>query len=306
MIGGRRPLQGRKAGDRRVRVDRPHAPYFRYTGPGQLVAREAASVPRTARGRALRPHPRGDLRAAARERGGDRRAPDEEEGPRDLQLGRHQLVRVRDRGNPARPRDRRRGRAARLHPGGDRDRAAAGRRLGVVPPGLPGVSERRRRVRRRPDQPRPDLRPDRRGLTAHRLRDDRRGLDGRGDRPDPVGLPARVRHPDRDRVRVDRADHDREPPRPARVRQHLRRPDLPVRRPGAGDRRDRGVPDRDRDRGSRAARTDGRAVRHRDARRPAAAEGVRRRIGRADRRRGDRQRRARVQAARNRRTPRTR
>jgi amino acid transporter len=53
VIGGRRPLQGRKAGDRRVRVDRPHSPYFRYAGPGQLVAREAASVPRSARGRAL-------------------------------------------------------------------------------------------------------------------------------------------------------------------------------------------------------------------------------------------------------------
>jgi len=53
MIGGRRPLQGRKAGDRRVRVERPHSPYFRYAGPGQLVAREAASVPRSARGRAL-------------------------------------------------------------------------------------------------------------------------------------------------------------------------------------------------------------------------------------------------------------
>jgi amino acid transporter len=53
MIGGRRPLQGRKAGDKRVRVERPHSPYFRYTGPGQLVARAAASVPRTARGRAV-------------------------------------------------------------------------------------------------------------------------------------------------------------------------------------------------------------------------------------------------------------
>jgi amino acid transporter len=53
MIGGRRPLKGRKAGDRRVRVERPHAPYFRYAGPGQLVARKAASTPRTARGRAL-------------------------------------------------------------------------------------------------------------------------------------------------------------------------------------------------------------------------------------------------------------
>ncbi|MEJ7749136.1 MAG: APC family permease [Candidatus Limnocylindrales bacterium] len=53
MIGGRRPLKGRKAGDRRVKVERPHSPYFRYLGPGQLVAREAASQSRTARGRAL-------------------------------------------------------------------------------------------------------------------------------------------------------------------------------------------------------------------------------------------------------------
>ena len=53
MIGGRRPLQGRKVGDRRVRVERPHTAYFRYTGPGQLVAREAASRPRSRSGRAL-------------------------------------------------------------------------------------------------------------------------------------------------------------------------------------------------------------------------------------------------------------
>jgi len=53
VIGGRRPLQGRKAGDRRVRVERPYAAFFRYAGPGQLVAREAASVPRTPAGRAL-------------------------------------------------------------------------------------------------------------------------------------------------------------------------------------------------------------------------------------------------------------
>ncbi len=53
MIGGRRPLAGRKPGDRRVRVERPHSPYFRYTGPGQLVAKEAASVPKTPLGRAL-------------------------------------------------------------------------------------------------------------------------------------------------------------------------------------------------------------------------------------------------------------
>jgi amino acid transporter len=49
----RRPLRGRKPGDRRVRVERPHAAYFRYAAEGQLVAKEAASAPRTRAGRAL-------------------------------------------------------------------------------------------------------------------------------------------------------------------------------------------------------------------------------------------------------------
>ena len=51
MIGGRRPLRGRKLADRRVRVERPHSPYFRYTGPGQLVAKAAASGATTPGGR---------------------------------------------------------------------------------------------------------------------------------------------------------------------------------------------------------------------------------------------------------------
>src|SRR3954462_32238 len=51
MIGGRRPLHGRKPGDRRVRVERPHSPYFRYTGPGQLTAKQAASLPSTPAGK---------------------------------------------------------------------------------------------------------------------------------------------------------------------------------------------------------------------------------------------------------------
>ena len=58
MIGGRRPIKGRKPADRRVRVERPHAPYFRYTGPGQLVAKPAAHAPRTALGRGVGPAPR--------------------------------------------------------------------------------------------------------------------------------------------------------------------------------------------------------------------------------------------------------
>ena len=52
---GRGPAgkRGRKLADRRVAVDRPHAPYFRYADEGQLVARESASAPRTRAGRQL-------------------------------------------------------------------------------------------------------------------------------------------------------------------------------------------------------------------------------------------------------------
>lgn len=53
MIGGRRPLPGRKPGDKRIRVERPHVAYFRYTGPGQLTAKATANVPLTPVGRAL-------------------------------------------------------------------------------------------------------------------------------------------------------------------------------------------------------------------------------------------------------------
>jgi amino acid transporter len=46
-----RPLRGRKLGDRRVRIERPHAAYFRYNPEGMLVAKEAASAPRTPGGK---------------------------------------------------------------------------------------------------------------------------------------------------------------------------------------------------------------------------------------------------------------
>ena len=52
MIGGRKPITGRKPGDKRIRVERPHTAYFRYTGPGQLTAKAAASAPTTTLGRA--------------------------------------------------------------------------------------------------------------------------------------------------------------------------------------------------------------------------------------------------------------
>ena len=110
VIGGRQPLKGRRPGDRRIRVERPHAPYFRYTGKGVLTAKaggdrahDRASGARwlTAQADPDRPSPR--------HRGGDRRAPVQEEGAGHLQLGRHQLERVRHRGDPARPRGGRRG-----------------------------------------------------------------------------------------------------------------------------------------------------------------------------------------------------
>jgi amino acid transporter len=51
VIGGRQPLRGRHPGDRRIRVERPHAPYFRYTGKGVLTAKPAASAPTTPLGK---------------------------------------------------------------------------------------------------------------------------------------------------------------------------------------------------------------------------------------------------------------
>jgi amino acid transporter len=44
-------LRGRKLGDRRVVVDRPHARYFRYIAPGHLEAKLEAQAPRTTWGR---------------------------------------------------------------------------------------------------------------------------------------------------------------------------------------------------------------------------------------------------------------
>ena len=51
MTAPRPPLHGRKLGDRRVVVNRPHSAFFRYAGPGTMVAKAAASAPTTALGR---------------------------------------------------------------------------------------------------------------------------------------------------------------------------------------------------------------------------------------------------------------
>ena len=52
-MADQRPLQGRKLGDRRVVIDRPHARYFRYLGPGVLEAKLEAQAPRTAQQRRM-------------------------------------------------------------------------------------------------------------------------------------------------------------------------------------------------------------------------------------------------------------
>jgi amino acid transporter len=51
MTPPRPALRGRKLGDRRVVVARPHSEYFRYAGPGVMVAKASASAPRTPVGR---------------------------------------------------------------------------------------------------------------------------------------------------------------------------------------------------------------------------------------------------------------
>jgi amino acid transporter len=51
MTSPRPPLHGRKLGDRRVVVNRPHSAYFRYAGPGTMVAKAAASAPTTVIGK---------------------------------------------------------------------------------------------------------------------------------------------------------------------------------------------------------------------------------------------------------------
>lgn len=49
MPDGERPLHGRKLGDRRVRIPRPHAAYFRYAGPGVVTAKLQAPITREGR-----------------------------------------------------------------------------------------------------------------------------------------------------------------------------------------------------------------------------------------------------------------
>ena len=239
MIGGRRPIKGRKPADRRVRVERPHAPYFRYTGPGQMVAKQAASGPRTGRERAVAQAKEWLIgRPLASEEDIDQRLSKRLALPifssdaiSSSAYATEEILRVlvlagADRAVP-------------LDPRRDRDLGPARRRRDLLPPGVPRLPGRRRRVRGGSPGAGADPRARRRRRAAHRLRDDGRGVDVVGDgpadldraRPRPVAAPGRGRR--------DRTDHGRQPARPAGVGQHVRDPDLPVRGAGAADRRER-------------------------------------------------------------------
>ena len=99
-------LPGQKPGDRRVRVERATRRTSATRAAACSTARAAASTPTTAAADALGARQVDPHRPAAGHRRGDRGAALEEEGAGHLQLGRHQLERLRDRGDPARPRRR--------------------------------------------------------------------------------------------------------------------------------------------------------------------------------------------------------
>ncbi len=236
----RSPVAAQRRG--RIGLTRCQAPHDRRTSPPQGTQGRGSARPRRttsfavlpvhrpghAAGQGGRQHaiirpwrglgadPQGALRTAIGQRGGGGRATRQEARAADLQLGRGLVVGVRDGRDPARPGARRGRGAARVDPGRDGDRRAADGRVDLVPPGLPRLPVGRRRLRGRQGEPVTAPWTRRGGCTPDRLRHDRRRLDGLGGRAGLLGGPRPVRHPDRDRDRVDRADHDRQPARPPR------------------------------------------------------------------------------------------
>ena len=233
VIGGRRSLQGRKPGDKRVRVERPHAPYFRYTGKGTLTAKEAASAPKTPVGKAF-----------ASARGlffGRPLASEDELGERlsktkalaifssdaisSSAYATEEILRVLILGGAAALAIGRRDQ--------HRDLGPPGRGGHLVPPDLHRLPVGRRLVHRLASEHRSHGQPDRGVGADDRLRHDRGGLDVVRRRAGRLGVPRPARRAGPDRRRGDRAHRHRQPARPARGGQHLRGPHLPVHRLGA-------------------------------------------------------------------------
>ena len=201
-----------------------------------MTAKPAAIAPTTALRQGHLDRQEGPHRPAAGHRGGDRRAPDQEEGAGDLQLGRHQLERLRHRRDPPRPGRRRRDRDHGQPQRGvcHRDHARGG--LHQLPPDRPRVPQRRRRVRGLDGEPGQVAGAGRRRRAAGRLHPHRGRVDVVGSPADHLcaAEPAAV---ERGHRRAgDPADHAGQPARHPRVRQHLRHPHLPVRRQRAAHR----------------------------------------------------------------------
>ncbi len=233
MIGGRRPLRGRKPADRRVRVERPHAPFFRYLGPGQLVAKPAANVEVTSTGRFL-----------ARVRGvvfGRPLSNEEEIGER-LSKTKALAIFSSDAISSSAYATEEILRVLLLA-----GASALFLSLEVsiaITVLLAVVSVSYRQVcRAYPNGggayivARTNLAPIFGLIAAAALLIDYvmtvSVSTAAAIAQIQSVMAARLRHPDRDRVRVDLADHDRQPARAARVRQHLRGPDVCLRRAGA-------------------------------------------------------------------------
>ena len=190
VIGGRQPLQGRKAG-RSAGPRRASAPAVLplcRARAGSSPARPRRA-PRTAGGPRAGPRVPGRLRPAARRTRRRSRSGCEEEGPRNLQLRRDQLVGVCHRGDPAGPVSPARARSSLSV----EVAVAIALLLAVVrcpTARSAGVPERWRRVCRGEVGANAALWTGRCGGPPDRLRDDGRGLDVRRARPDPSVLPA--------------------------------------------------------------------------------------------------------------------
>ncbi len=147
-----RPLHGRKLGDRRVVVDRPHARYFRYIAPGVLEAKLEAQAPRTAYQRRMATICGLHVRSPALVGRGPYRAASHLEGPARLLVRRDVVGGLRDRGDDADPGRRRAGPIPVRARSVGRGRGPSGHRYLQLSPNDPGISQRRRKLHRRPRQ----------------------------------------------------------------------------------------------------------------------------------------------------------
>ena len=251
---GPKQLKGRKLGDRRVRIERPHAAYFRYT-PGGHARRQGGGVGAADAGRAgLFARVRGvlfgrplSIHEEITERLSKTKALAifSSDPISSSAYATEEILRVLVLAGA--------GALFLSLPIAAGDRAAPGGRRDQLPPDRPRLPVGRRRLRRRAPQPAGLGVARRRRRAARRLRDDRRRLDRVGRRAGHLrGAGARTTGSWSSASTAIALITIGNLRGPARVREHLRDPDVPVRRLGAAHDRDRRVPGR-RQRRGRAA-----------------------------------------------------